>query len=122
MAQVLLIDDNTTQLGIREALLRGAGFDVVPSTSADRALELISANPQNFGVVVTDHLMPGTTGSEFVRELRNVNSTVPVVVISGLATAEVEYEGLDVAFRMKPCPPPELISLITAALERNHRK
>ena len=56
---------------------------------------------------------------EFVRLVREVNPTVPVIVISGLPEAENEYEGLNVVFRQKPCPPPELIQLVQAASRRS---
>ena len=35
-----------------------------------------------------------------------------MIVLSGLPEAEPEYEGLDVVFRLKPVPPPELIELV----------
>jgi DNA-binding response OmpR family regulator len=59
--------------------------------------------------------MPQATGSEFVKLVRQINPRVPVIVISGLPEAEGEYDGLNVIFRQKPCPPPELISLIKNA-------
>jgi len=37
-------------------------------------------------------------------------------VITGLAEAESEYQGLGVTFRQKPCPPEEVIALVRAAI------
>ena len=68
------------------------------------------------GAIVTDHIMPGTSGAVFVRMLRSLKPQVPVIVISGMPEAEDEYEGLNVAFRTKPCPPPELIALVKKSL------
>jgi DNA-binding response OmpR family regulator len=66
--------------------------------------------------------MPGTDGTEFVQQLRAFNSDIPVIVISGLAEAEPEYEGLNVEFRTKPCEPEDLISLVRAKLNNpEHR-
>ena len=59
---------------------------------------------------------------QFVRELRQENDWVPVIVLSGLAEAESEYEGLDVVFRQKPVPPPELIALVRASLEGKRQR
>lgn len=118
MSKVLLVDDNPTQLGIRETLLRAQGLDVSTATTVDEALEMLTRADGSFGVVVTDHVMPGRTGAEFVRELRRVDPSVPVLVITGMGDAEEEYEGLNVAFRQKPCPPPELIGLVKAALHK----
>jgi len=118
MKQILLLDDNATQLTIRELVLRKAGMESHAATSAGAALALLrsSVGQEKIGAIVTDHLMPGMDGSGFVRELRKFNPTVPVIVISGLAEAEEEYKGLDVIFRTKPCDPEDLISLLQSIL------
>lgn len=117
---VLLVDDNPVQLAARQMVLKQAGLEVQVATSADSALALLRSlsQAQNIGAVVTDHVMPQATGSEFVKLLRNVNPTVPVIVISGLPEAQQEYAGLNVTFRQKPCPPPELIELVQTAVTK----
>lgn len=117
--QVLLVDDNPLQLSVREAVLRDAGVQVAIATSADSALAMLRAMRNQVGVVVTDHLMPGCNGSEFVRQIRAGGWWVPVIVLSGLAEAEAEYEGMDVIFRPKPLPPLELIELVRSSLARS---
>jgi CheY-like chemotaxis protein len=112
LRKVLLIDDDPVQLRIREAVLRGAGFEVCNATNAKSALDLLRSHSAEIATIITDHMMPEVSGAEFVRLLRGINATVPVIVVSGLAEASNEYEGLDVTFRQKPCPPPELISLV----------
>jgi len=71
------------------------------------------------GVIVTDHVMPGASGADFVRELRRINSHVPVIVVTGMAEAEQEYDALNVTFLQKPCPPPELIQAVHDAIRRS---
>ncbi len=119
MSQVLLIDDNALQLSVRETVLRNAGFTVCVATTAESALATLRILGERISLVVTDHVMPGRNGAQFVRELRKENTWVPVIVLSGLSEAESEYEGLDVVFRQKPVPPPELIALVRASLEGN---
>lgn len=116
--KALLVDDDAVQLRVREAVLRSAGVPVAVATSAFAALSMLRADKglRNIGVVLTDHLMPGLSGREFVTALRSIVPEIPVVVISGLPEAEAEYDGLNVAFRPKPCPPPELVSVVKAAL------
>jgi DNA-binding response OmpR family regulator len=112
VSQVLLVDDNPVQLQIRETILRNAGFRVAIATSAESALVLLKMAGHHVSLVITDHLMPGTSGAEFVGRLRAAGDQVPVIVLSGLPDAEMEYEGLNVAFRLKPLPPAELIELV----------
>ncbi len=118
--EVLLIDDNPSQLTIRELVLRDAGFPVSIATNVEGALALLRspALASRLGVIVTDHVMPGASGADFVRELRRVNSRVPVIVVTGMVEVEQEYDALNVTFLHKPCPPPELIQAVRDAMRR----
>lgn len=118
MRQVLLLDDNPAQLTIREMVLRKAAIDCHVATNANGALALLRSDPgkEKIGAVITDHLMPGMDGVEFVKQLRLFNSEIPVIVISGLPDADQEYQGLNVIFRLKPCEPDDLINLVRTTL------
>lgn len=119
MAQVLLLDDNPAQLMVRELLFRRAQIACCVAANPGDALALLQSdlNEATIGAVITDHLMPGMSGVEFVRRLRAINRNLPVIVLSGLPDAEEEYDGLQVVFRLKPCEPDELLSLVTRALQ-----
>ncbi len=111
--RVLLIDDSPLQLRVREAVLRDAGFEVCIATTAEGALAVLRTDVGNsVGTVVTDHVMPGVSGAEFVKLIREVQPGVPVIVVTGLPDAEPDYAGLNVQFRTKPINPPELIDLV----------
>lgn len=124
MRQVLLLDDNPAQLTIREMVLRKAEIDCHVATNANGALALLRSDPgrEKIGAVITDHLMPGMDGVEFVRQLRLFNPEIPVIVISGLPDADQEYQGLNVIFRLKPCEPDELIDLVRTTLNDPRRR
>ena len=119
MKQALLLDDNVAQLTVRELVLRQAQVESHVATRAQSALALLRSDLglEKIGVVITDHLMPDMDGVEFVRQLRTFNQEVPVIVISGLPDAELEYAGLNILFRVKPCDPEDLISLVKSALD-----
>jgi DNA-binding NtrC family response regulator len=111
-----LIDDNATQLRIREAILRASGFAVSIATSAESAIALLRSAPRQFGLVISDHFLTGATGVDVVRHVRSFLPKIPIVIISGMADLESEYEGLNVIVRQKPIPPPELIELVHSQL------
>jgi DNA-binding response OmpR family regulator len=121
LAHLLLIDDDPVQLSTREAVLRHAGFAVSIATTADGAIALMRTEPlaSSLRVIITDHVMPGATGAEFVRTLRTINTTVPVIVVSGLPEIESEYEGLNVRFLPKPCFPQQLIGTVKECLSES---
>src|SRR2546423_1034088 len=67
MPEILLIDDDATQLRLREAVLCEAGFAVLTSETAHEALALLG-NPvlsNALRLIITDHLMPGPSGASF---------------------------------------------------------
>ena len=122
LSRILLIDDDPLQLRVREAVLRDAGMEVYVATTAESALALLKSQVgPTIGVVVTDHIMPGCSGAIFVRALRDVKPEIPVMVISGMPEAEDEYQDMDIVFRAKPLPPPQLIALVRELLGKSER-
>jgi CheY-like chemotaxis protein len=115
---ILLVDDNAIQATTRKAILSRLGRGVIVASDGGQALEHLrgadAAHP--VGLVITDHLMPGMNGPEFVGELRKHYPQLPVVVLSGMEDAEEAYEDLDVVFRMKPLPPDDLLHLVRTLL------
>ncbi len=114
---VLLLDDDPSQLKTRELILRSAGMLISIATTPESALATLRVTSNKVGAVVTDHLLQGQTGADFVRELRTFNPTIPVLVLSGMADIEPEYAGMNAEIRQKPLPPEELIRLVRQALE-----
>lgn len=123
MRKVLVVEDDATQLRIREAVIHGAGFEVLTSPDAERAVDVLRSDAasqdgsSDIGMIITDHFLPGITGVEFLQLIRETHPKVPVVILSGSPGAEAEYEGLDVVFCLKPCPPAEIIALVRRSLE-----
>jgi DNA-binding NtrC family response regulator len=118
MLQVLMVDDDPSQLRIRQTILHNAGLVVHVATSVESALAFLRSVGDKIGVVVTDHCLTGRTGADLVRELRQTMPTMPVVVLSGMPGIEGEYAGLDVSIRMKPFPPEELIRVVQSSVSQ----
>jgi CheY-like chemotaxis protein len=116
---LLLIDDNAIQAATRQTILKRAGYFVIAVLNPERALEQLRNHdyPDPIDLVITDHIMPGMNGAEFVTQLRKFAPDLPVLVISGLAEAEDEYAALDVNFRMKPLLPENLLSTVHTLIE-----
>ncbi len=114
-ADILLVDDNCIQATTRKAILARSGRSVALASDGRQALDFLKES--SVGLVITDHLMPGMNGPEFVSQLRLSYPNLPVLVLSGLAEAEDEYRDLDVMFRVKPFPPDELLALVRSVLQ-----
>ena len=123
-ANLLLIDDNAVQAATRQTILKRAGYFVIAALNPARALEQFQRGefPAEIHLVITDHLMPGMSGSEFVRTLRKTHPRLPVLVISGLEEAEQEYTGLNVTFRLKPLLPDRLLETVEHLVSEGEKK
>jgi len=119
---ILLIDDNAVQAATRQTILKRAGYTVIAALNPAWALEQLRQNEFHapIDLILTDHIMPGMNGSEFITRLREFEPNVPVLVISGMAEAEQQYEGLNIHFRLKPLLPDNLLSSVKNLVSAKH--
>jgi PAS domain S-box-containing protein len=81
---VLLVDDEDLVRLTTADMLVDLGYAVVEAASAKEALRLLDRGLTP-DIVVTDHLMPGMSGTELAQVLRDRNAQAKVLVISGYA-------------------------------------
>ncbi|MCW3849605.1 PAS domain S-box protein [Sphingomonas sp. LB-2] len=86
---VLLVDDDALVLANTAAMLDDLGHGVVLAASGLEALDRLRAG-ERIDAVITDHLMPGMTGSELAAAIRSEWPELPVLLISGLFNLECE--------------------------------
>lgn len=82
MSKVLLVEDTPSQMELMDSYLRESGHQVVRINNAKQALN--KAIEQNPDVIVTDVVMPGMSGFELCRQLKNNPATanIPIVICS----------------------------------------
>jgi CheY-like chemotaxis protein len=107
----LLVDDDGLARASTAHMMSELGYQVVEAGSASEAIGLIEAGA-DFGLLVTDHLMPGMTGVDLAHALRADRPTLPVLVISGYA--EADGIALDLPRLTKPFRQDELARMIAA--------
>ena len=83
-ATVLLVDDDALVCDGTAAMLEDLGHTVIEATSASGALRLLESNP-DVDLVITDHAMPGMTGVELARTVRDRYPDLPIVLATGFA-------------------------------------
>jgi CheY-like chemotaxis protein len=115
---VLWVDDEAELLEPHRIFLRDKGFEVQTATNADDAAELVRRRP--FDLVLLDEQMPGIRGLEALKELRDIDSTLQIVMVTkseedGTLT---EALGKDIAgYLVKPVTPRQVYALVTRMLE-----
>jgi len=118
---VLLVDDEEVVGRLGETILRRHGYQVLTAMDGLEALELYRRHGPAIDLVILDLAMPRLSGPETLRELRQLNPTVRVLISSGYSTDEnlraVERDGV-LGFVAKPYRPAELARLVRAALDK----
>jgi len=89
-AFVLVVDDNPETLNMFAHGLEAEGLQVRTASSVLRALEALHDGSPRPAVIVTDLMMPRTTGWDFLKHLRAEQAlqSVPVIVITGADPGE----------------------------------
>ncbi len=90
MGIILVVDDEKSiRITFREFLL-GDGHDVEIAATADEAIPLLKA--RDFDVVITDIIMPRTTGIDLLKTISEINSRAKVIMITGEPNVELSTE------------------------------
>jgi len=87
VAHLLIVDDDASTLASVARAFRMAGHEATVCDNAARALELIKS--QAFDMMLSDVVMPGKDGLSLLEDLRKLEITLPVVMISGQANIEM---------------------------------
>jgi CheY-like chemotaxis protein len=110
---VLVVDDDILVSTGTAAMLEDLGHTVVEAYSGDQALEVLSSD-RRIDIVLTDHAMPGMTGTELARRIKQRYPHIEVILASGFAELPAgEDQGLELRRLSKPFGQDELATLIS---------
>jgi PAS domain S-box-containing protein len=101
-ARVLLVEDNEKVGEFASGLLSELGQTVTWSRNASNALELLSKHRDEFDIVFSDIVMPGTNGVQMAKEIRRRWPDLPVILTSGYSHALVEQGSQGFELIQKP--------------------
>ncbi|WOO42142.1 PAS domain-containing hybrid sensor histidine kinase/response regulator [Rubellicoccus peritrichatus] len=112
--QILVVDDNITNLRIIESQLTSWGIRVAVCQSSEEALRLCRSEP--FDLVILDMLMPGMNGETLAESIHHSKglASIPLVLLSSMG---VQSDSKDFAgFLHKPVRPRRLLETIADSL------
>lgn len=92
MATILCIDDEPTAIDARKLLLQSEGHEVLDASTGEEGLRIFQA--RKIDAVIVDYWMSGMNGLVVAREIKKLNSSMPVIILSGLPELPGEAVGL----------------------------
>jgi len=120
LAEILIVDDDSTAMELFAAILRQNGFSVLTASSAFESLSILSA--LDFDVVLSDLRLPDMSGLDMLKQLRDRGSMVPFVLLTGFGSipdvvAAMRLGAFD--FLEKPITNDDLVQTVRSVLERH---
>lgn len=119
MSRILVIDDDEAVRESMQRMLRSAGYTVQTAGTGEQGLEL--ARGGAFDVILSDMRMPGISGVDVLRQLRELRVDSSFIVMTGFGTIDTAVESMKLGaidFVQKPFFRDELLMRVRAATER----
>jgi len=81
--KVLCVDDDPALVELCGALCKKMGLEFVTETNPHEALRLFTKEPEAFGAVIVDQLMPGMRGEVLAKHFLQVRPDIPIILTTG---------------------------------------
>ena len=120
LSQILLIDDERHNREGLSLLLSSAGYKVQSVGSGEEALAVLKKTP--FEVIITDLFLPGVSGIDILKKVKEESPFTNVILITGNASAETAVEAMKEGafdYITKPLNFEKLKVLVAKALEKS---
>jgi two-component system, cell cycle sensor histidine kinase and response regulator CckA len=117
---ILLVEDEGLLLDSVSQLLKSKGYKVYTATDGLEAIKLYNLYKQEINLVITDIGLPGITGKDEFKILKEMNPDVKVVLASGFFEPEMKVELLKAGakgFIQKPYVPNDILQITRKALD-----
>src|SRR5579863_10115304 len=113
--RILVVDDEIAVLKYMVTILRRQGYEVHSASDAPAALKTVEKLSCGLNLLITDIVMPGTSGDELVRSLRRICPFVDVLIVTG-ALPESKKGLLNWPILKKPFRPNSLAEVVKQIL------
>jgi len=91
--KILIVDDEQSMVQFLSVLLRREGYEVTAAQSGAEALDILKET--GFDVVVTDLKMPGMDGIALLEQIKRIDDTLPVIIMTAYASQRSAIDALN---------------------------
>ncbi len=116
---VLLVEDDDAIRELVESVLRMRGYTVLSADRPERAVELFNQNKNTIALMLSDVIMPRTSGVELAQQLQDLKPDLKVLLISGYTDDALAHHGVlekDLPLLPKPFTPDALAGKVREIL------
>lgn len=120
--QVLIVEDDIRVAELISRVMQEKSYQTTIAYDGQEALELVQT--QDFGLIITDIILPKLNGVEFCKKVRIIKPHIPIIMLTALGTTNHKVEGLDAGaddYMVKPFEMKELLARVRAVLKRSKR-
>jgi CheY-like chemotaxis protein len=114
-ATVLCVDDEQLQLKVRRMLFESAGYRVLDAQDANTAMRKFRES--GIDAVIMDYSLFGQTGAEVAEQMKQLRPKIPIVILSGSASAREESTSVDLWLRKMDLEPEDLVKEVERLIE-----
>jgi DNA-binding response OmpR family regulator len=117
--RILLVEDERRVASFVSRALRENAYEVDLAETGEKALEMVGRTP--YDSILLDVRLPGLSGIQVCRELRDANIDTPILMLTARGLVEQRVEGLDAGaddYLTKPFAIAELLARVRALIRR----
>lgn len=120
--KILLVDDEADILIVMKKLIESWGYEVISVSNGKDAIDAVTAKKAD--IIILDHLMPGMSGFDTLKEIRKFNTKIPVIMFTAYPE-EMPLKGrrdLGINVFIPKSSEESILKIAIAAMERKLEK
>ena len=88
--RILLVDDDLSSLEVLGEVLKRAGYEIFSAENGYEALKIIQGD--SIDLAILDYELPDTTGLELLQQIKPMQPSVPVIIMSGNMSQNIRLD------------------------------
>lgn len=118
---ILVVDDELRMRKLVKDFLKQKNFHIIEAEDGERALKLFNESKNKIQLILLDVMMPKLDGWSVLRQIRQIDKNVPVIMLTARAEEQDELFGFELGvdeYVTKPFSPKVLVARVEAILKR----
>ena len=118
---VLVVDDESRMRKLIKDFLVQKDYNILEAEDGEKALKLYEENKEKINLILLDVMMPKLDGWSVLRQIRQSNKALPIVMLTARAEEQDELFGFELGvdeYITKPFSPKILVARVEAILKR----